>query len=179
MRIHADEPAHALGGWLDENLIGASPSSFEELEEIVTTVGRTPWLWDHAVSFGLERRSHRILYKTDAIEIAVFGWAAGQDTNFHDHGGASGAAYICSGRLLEDVVHAVEGEVVTQRTHTRRAETAFSFGPDYIHRVRHDPAHDIALSIHAYTPMTSEPRDYELAPDGSLRVLGDGVLLPA
>ena len=49
----------------------------EELEEIVTDVGQSPWLWGHAVSFDLERRSHRILYKTRHLEIALFGWAAG------------------------------------------------------------------------------------------------------
>ena len=40
--------------------------------------------------FDLERRSHRVLWRSDALEIALFGWAAGQDTLFHDHGGASG-----------------------------------------------------------------------------------------
>ncbi|HEY6772316.1 MAG TPA: hypothetical protein VI035_07680, partial [Solirubrobacterales bacterium] len=145
----------ALSGWLDENLISASPASPGQLEEIVTDVAQAPWLWGHAVSFDLERRSHRVLYKTDALEIALFGWAAGQDTVFHDHGGASGAAFICSGVLVEDVVEAMDGRAVRVRTHARPAQSAFSFGPDYIHRVRHDPAHGVALSIHAYTPQVS------------------------
>ena len=121
--------------------------------------------------FDLERRSHRVLYKTPHLEITLFGWAAGQDTVFHDHGGASGAAFVCSGMLIEDTVEAVDGHVVRQRTHTRRAESAFSFGPDYIHRVRHDPAHGVALSIHAYTPTVSDSTDFEIEPDGTLRVI--------
>jgi predicted metal-dependent enzyme (double-stranded beta helix superfamily) len=161
----------SMRGWLDETLIAASPTTLADLEEIVTNVGRSPWVWGHAVSFDVERRSHRVLYKTPHLEIALFGWAAGQDTTFHDHGGASGAAYICSGTLIEDIVEAVDGQVVHQLRHLRRADSAFSFGPDYMHRVRHDPAHGVALSIHAYTPAVSEATDYEIWPDGSLRAI--------
>jgi Cysteine dioxygenase type I len=161
----------ALAGWLDENLITAKLTSLEQLEGIVTNAGQSPWLWGHAVSFHPERRSHRVLYKTQALEIALFGWAAGQDTVFHDHGGASGAAFICSGLLVEEEIEAVEGQVLAQHTHARHAGTAFSFGPDYIHRVRHDPEHGVAISIHAYTPPVSDALDYEIRPDGTLRVL--------
>jgi hypothetical protein len=120
-----------------------------------------------------------VLYKTDALEIALFGWAAGQDTVFHDHGGASGAAFICSGMLVEDVVEAMDGRVVRVRTHARPAQSAFSFGPDYVHRVRHDPAHGVALSIHAYTPQVSDALDYDVGPDGSIRVLDGPELVGA
>jgi Cysteine dioxygenase type I len=171
MAIETNSSAPALAGWLDENLIAAAPTSLGQLEEIVTDVGRSPWLWGHAVTFDLERPSHRVLYRTDALEIALFGWASGQDTLFHDHGGASGAAFVCSGMLIEDVVEAENGRVLRRHTHTRRAESAFSFGPDYIHRVRHDPAHGVALSIHVYTPAASGALDYDVRPDGTIRVL--------
>jgi predicted metal-dependent enzyme (double-stranded beta helix superfamily) len=159
-----------LPEWVDETLITSTPTTPEDLEVIVTNVGRSSWLWGHAVSFDLERRSHRVLYKTPHVEIALFGWASGQDTTFHDHGGASGAAFVCSGQLIEDTVEAFDGHVLAQRTHRRRAESVFSFGPDYIHRVRHDPGHGVALSIHAYTPATSDSLDYEVTPEGTLRV---------
>jgi hypothetical protein len=168
-----------LTGWLDENLISVSPASPEQLEEIVREVGRAPWAWGHAVSFDVDRRSHRVLYKTDALEIALFGWAAGQDTRFHDHGGASGAAFICSGKLIEDVVEAADGQILRRHTHERRAQTAFSFGPDYIHRVRQDPAHGVALSIHAYTPQVLDALDYDVGPDGTIRVLESPELVAA
>jgi Cysteine dioxygenase type I len=156
---------------LGEHLIAAAPASLEQLQEIVADVGRSPWLWGHAVAFGLERRSHRVLYKADALEIALFGWARGQDTRFHDHGGSSGAAFVCCGRLVEDVVEAVDGLVIRTHTRIRRAESAFSFGPDYVHRVRHDPAHGVALSIHAYTPAVGDAVDYDVRPNGTIRVL--------
>jgi predicted metal-dependent enzyme (double-stranded beta helix superfamily) len=171
MATETKSAAPVLTGWLDETLMTASPATLEELEDIVTDIGRSPWLWSHGVTFDLERRSHRVLYKTPQLEIALFGWAGGQDTVFHDHGGASGAAFICSGLLVEDTIEAVDGHVVTQHTHTRRAETAFSFGPDYIHRVRHEPDHGVALSIHVYTRAVTASVDYEVLPDGTLRVL--------
>ena len=118
----------------------------------------------------LGARGQRVLWKSDALEIALFGWATGQDTRFHDHGGASGAAFVCSGVLIEDEVQAVDGYVVRRRTSRRRAESAFSFGPDYIHRVRHDPLHGVALSIHAYTPALRDAVDYEVGDDGTLAV---------
>jgi Cysteine dioxygenase type I len=167
-----------LPGWLDEALISASPESLEELEEIVTDIGRSPWLWGHAVGFDRKCRSHRVLYKTPHLEIALFGWAAGQDTTFHDHGGASGAAFVCSGVLIEEVVDAADGYVIRRRTRTRRAQSAFSFGPDYIHRVRHDAEHGVALSIHAYTPATADALDYEVRPDGTIRVCGESPSAP-
>src|SRR5215218_8161957 len=171
MSNETKDVAPALSGWLNENLISASPKSLEELEAIVTDIGQSPWLWGHAVSFDLVRRNHRVLCKTPHLEIALFGWAAGQDTTFHDHGGATGAVFVCSGMLIEDTVEAVDGQVVRQGTHTRRAESAFSFGPDYVHRVRQDPAHGVALSIHAYIPAMSDSTDYELEPDGTLRLI--------
>lgn len=156
---------------LDETLIAASGSTLEDLEEIVTRVGRSPWLWGHAVSFDVERRSHRVLYKTPHLEIALFGWAAGQDTTFHDHGGATGAAFVCSGLLIEETIDVVDGQVLAQHTHTRPAESVFSFGPDYTHRVRHEPGYGVALSIHVYTPAVSDSVDYEVRPDGTVRRL--------
>jgi hypothetical protein len=155
---------------LRESLVSAPPASRQQLELLVTEVGRSPWLWGHAVSFDVERRSHRVLFKTDTLEIALFGWATGQETLFHDHGGASGAAFVCSGLLIEDVVEAVDGQVIRRDIYARRAESAFSFGPDYIHRVRHDPAFGVALSIHAYTPAVSDALDYDVGADGTIRV---------
>ncbi|MGH2923139.1 MAG: hypothetical protein ACRDKH_03795, partial [Solirubrobacterales bacterium] len=67
-------------------MIAAAPPTAEELQEIVTEVGRTPNTWAHAVTFDPERWTHRVLYKTDHLEIALFGWSAGQVTAYHDHG---------------------------------------------------------------------------------------------
>jgi hypothetical protein len=70
----------------------------------------------------------------------------------------------------------VDGHVLRRHVRRRRAESAFSFGPDYIHRVRHDPAQGVALSIHAYTPMLRDALDYEIR-DGTLAVTYDRRML--
>jgi hypothetical protein len=156
---------------LDEDLLAAAPASLGQLEEIVSEVGRSPWLWGQALRFDVDRRSQRVLWRTDALEIALFGWASGQDTLFHDHGGASGAAFVCSGLLIEDVVEAANGHVIRRYTRRRRAESAFCFGPDYIHRVRHEPAQGVAISIHAYTPALRPALDYDVRDDGTVAAL--------
>lgn len=159
------------GTMANANLAPEAPTTLGELEQIVTEVGRSPWIWAHAVTFDPARPGHRLLYETDALKIALFGWVTGQETRFHDHGGASGAVFVCSGLLMEDVVEAVDGRVIRRRTYARRAEAAFSFGPDYVHRVRHEPLHGVALSVHANTPAMGVALDYEVQPDGTIGVL--------
>ena len=60
--------------------------------------------------------------------------------------------------------------MIRRRTHRRGAGSGFGFGPDYIHRVRHDPGHGVAISIHAYTPAACDALDYDVRPDGTIRV---------
>jgi hypothetical protein len=110
-----------------------------------------------------------VLLETPGLEVALFGWAAGQETVYHDHGGASGAVFVCSGLLVESTVEALDVGGVRERTYSRCAESSFSFGPDYIHRVRHEAALGVALSIHAYAPAFGQQTDYELLDNGTLR----------
>jgi predicted metal-dependent enzyme (double-stranded beta helix superfamily) len=162
---------NGLDGWLDEALGEGPPETPEALEELVTALGRSPWLWSEAIRFDLARRSYRLLRRTHGLEIALFGWAAGQETVYHDHGGASGAVFVCSGLLIESMLEVREDKVVRERSISRWAESSFSFGPDYIHRVRHEPAIGVALSIHVYTAAAEEQTDYEVLGDGTLRAL--------
>jgi hypothetical protein len=172
--LEAGEGGTGLDRWLDEALAGAPPARPEELEELVTAVGRSPWLWSEAIRFDLARRSYRVLRKAPGLELALFGWAAGQDTVYHDHGGASGAVFVCSGLLVESTIEAVDGKVLRERTFSRFAESSFSFGPDYIHRVRHEPALGVCLSIHAYAPAVGAQTDYEVLDDGTVRPCPSG-----
>ncbi len=163
-------PITALDNWLEERLFWAPPTTEEELEELVSDLGREPWLWGDAIRFDEQRRGHVSLYESPDLSIGLFTWAAGQGTRFHDHGQAIGAAYISSGRLFEDVLDAEDGKVVAERSFVRDAESSFRFGPDYIHRVSHDPSQGLCVSIHAYAPAVGEAIDYEVV-DGALRVV--------
>ena len=135
MAIKTKSGGPGLGGWLDESLITASPASPRSWRRSSPKSASPRGSGGDAVSFDLERRSHRVLYKTPRLEIALFGWAAGQDTIFHDHGGASGAAFVCSGILIEDTVRG------SRRPRDRAAHAhvtggvGVQLGPDYIHRV--------------------------------------------
>jgi hypothetical protein len=174
MRLENASGLAGLDGWLDETLAEGPPTTPDALQELVTAIGRSPWLWSEAIRFELARRSYRALSVMPDLEIALFGWAAGQETVYHDHGGASGAVFVCSGLLVEDAIEAVDGNVVRERTFSRPAESSFSFGADYIHRVRHEPALGVCMSIHAYAPAVAEQTDYERLADGTLRPLGAG-----
>lgn len=167
----ATPPASSLARWLEQRYPWAPPTTEEELEELVADIGRRPWLWGDAVRFNRGRRSYVTLHESPDLVIGFFGWCAGQGTAYHDHGDAIGAAFVCSGLLIEDTVEAYGGVVVRERTFNRPAESSFSFGSDYIHRVRHEPSHGVCMSIHAYAPAVESSTDYEVLLDGTLRAV--------
>jgi hypothetical protein len=154
---------------VDYSFLTAEPEGPHDLRAIASMVGQAPAMWNHAVRFDSDRWTRRVLFATPHIEIVLFGWTSEQVTAFHDHGGATGAAYVCRGTLIEDIVEpAGPPGLYVQRTRRRENGLAFSFGADDVHRVRHDPEAGPAVSIHVYTKSDSEPRDYELRPDGTL-----------
>jgi predicted metal-dependent enzyme (double-stranded beta helix superfamily) len=166
--------AAALGRALDATLNGARPATPDALRELVIAIGRSPWLWGEAISFDRNGRSYRVLRKAPGVEVGLFGWAAGQQTTYHDHGGAIGAVFVCTGVLVESTIEARDGKIVAERTFSRRAESSFSFGPEYIHRVRHEASAGVSLSVHAYGPPDRRQADYEVLEDGTLHTVSAG-----
>lgn len=151
---------------VDETLVGRPPASPDALRELVTAIGRSPSLWGEGIFFDGSGRSHRVLRSSPKVEIALCGWAGGEETRYPDHGGASRAAFVCTGLLVETTIEARDEKLVRERSFSRRAESSFSFGPNHIHKVRHHPAFGVALSIHAYGPALEEQTDYEVLEDG-------------
>jgi Cysteine dioxygenase type I len=174
VRLQSETSLTGIDALVDETLVGAPPASPDALRELVTAIGRSPELWGEGLIFKASGTSHRVLRTGPEVEIALFGWAGGQETLYHDHGGASGAVFVCTGLLVETTIEARDGKPVRERIFSRRAESSFSFGPDYIHRVRHHPAFGLALSIHAYGPALRAQTDYEVLDDRTLGSLGPG-----
>jgi rhodanese-related sulfurtransferase len=88
------------------------------------------------------------LLLTDAVEVWLIGWAAGQSTSVHDHGGAAGALTVVEGALEEEEF---DPELRLPRRGRHRAGTSAGFAPAHVHRIfNHSPTN--ATSLHAYSP---------------------------
>jgi hypothetical protein len=94
-----------------------------------------------------DRRWYGRLALTEQVEVWLIGWAVGQGTRPHDHGGASGAFTVLQGRLAEtyrDGAGPLRRDVVGPRAGS-------VFGPHRLHVVA-NPGPADATSVHAYSP---------------------------
>jgi Cysteine dioxygenase type I len=171
VRLQNETDLKGIEALVDEMLVRGREAGPEELRGLVTAIGRSPWLWGEGLVFEASGRSHRVLRTSPEVEIALFGWAGGRETLYHDHGGASGAVFVCSGLLVETTIETRDGALVRELSFGRPAESSFCFGPEHVHRVRNDPAFGVALSIHAYGPALVAQTDYEVLEDGTVRPL--------
>jgi hypothetical protein len=93
------------------------------------------------------RRWYGRLALTEDVEVWLIGWAPGQGTAPHGHGGASGAFTVLAGELTE--VHR-DGSRALQRASLAQQATSL-FGPRRVHQVTNRGAVN-ATSVHAYSP---------------------------
>ncbi|MEN3358107.1 MAG: hypothetical protein V7637_2089 [Mycobacteriales bacterium] len=84
---------------------------------------------------------------TEDVEVWLIGWAPGQGTPPHGHGGASGAFTVLAGELTE--THR-DGPGALQRASLAPQATS-AFGPRRVHQVTNRGTLD-ATSVHAYSP---------------------------
>jgi predicted metal-dependent enzyme (double-stranded beta helix superfamily) len=132
--------------------------SGDELLELTLEVASQTELWLPLVQHTPERRWYEALVLSDALELWLIGWAPGQATPTHDHGGAKGALTVGSGGLLE-TVHA--DPTLSRPRHIARAQgSGAHFSPHHIHRVANEGTIN-ATSIHAYSPAGLEMRIYD------------------
>jgi predicted metal-dependent enzyme (double-stranded beta helix superfamily) len=130
----------------------------DELLDLTIEVARQTKLWLPLVRHTSERRWYEALVLSDALELWLIGWAPGQATPTHDHGGAKGALTVAAGDLLE-TVHA--DPTLSRPRHIARAQgSGAHFSPHHIHRVANEGAIN-ATSIHAYSPAGLEMRIYD------------------
>lgn len=109
---------------------------------------------------GVRRRVS--LASTPHLEMWAITWPAHAMSEWHDHGGASGAFVVVRGALLEERWRSGTqnpGQLYGPDEHS-------SFGPGLIHRTSAF-GDEPALSVHAYAPGLDGSRTYDLV-DGSL-----------
>jgi hypothetical protein len=91
----------------------------DELLDLTIEVASQTKLWLPLVRHTSERRWYEALVLSDALELWLIGWAPGQATPTHDHGGAKGALTVAAGDLLE-TVHA--DPTLSRPRHIARAQ---------------------------------------------------------
>jgi hypothetical protein len=121
----------------------------------------------HEVPIDPDRRWYRQLRDDGAVDVWLIGWAIGQATELHDHGGSLGGLTVVSGVLAEHRWAPHRGGIRTRR---RRAGRSQSFRLGHVHDVV-NPGVGPAVSVHAYSPPLTVMSYYALDPDATLRRL--------
>lgn len=140
---------------------GQARLSRDELAALVGSIAVDDRLWRPVVRHDPEQRWYARLHLARNVEVWLIGWEQGQDTQFHDHGGSSGAFAVVQGRLAEEYGHIERWHGVRQRTH--RTGTVRSFGPAYVHNLG-NVLPEPATSVHAYSPPLATMTYYRTDP---------------
>jgi predicted metal-dependent enzyme (double-stranded beta helix superfamily) len=149
--------------WLRRLPAGEEPVAAERLTAVTADLAARPDVWRPVVRHDPLDRWYELLLWTPALEVWLIGWAPGQETPPHDHGGAAGALTVAEGALLEEVFDRA-GRVAASRTLTGPGQGR-GFGPAHVHRVGNRGAVD-ATSVHAYSPPDQPMRRF--APAGGV-----------
>jgi hypothetical protein len=91
-------------------------------------------------------------------DVWLIGWATGQGTELHDHGGSLGALTVVSGLLSEQRWAPHRGEI---RSRPLRAGRSQGFRLGHVHDVV-NPSTAPAVSVHAYSPPLTTMSYYEV-----------------
>lgn len=159
MSIPALNPEPPLLGRL---LDGDRDLDATELGQLTRQIAGRPALWSPLRRHDPNRRWYERLLLTPRVEVWLIGWAPGQGTPPHDHGGATGALTVTEGTLTEDVYEGAgpeDREVFPARTQHRAAGSTAIFPAHHVHRVR-NLGRINATSVHAYSPPGLPMRSY-------------------
>jgi hypothetical protein len=92
---------------------------------------------------------------TEGVELWLLSWMPGQQTEPHDHGGASGSFTVLIGELAEFFRY--PGGPIRSQSHP--AGSALGFGAGRAHQVLNLSKAN-AASVHAYSPPLVPTREY-------------------
>jgi len=134
----------------------------ELLELAASVAGQQELLAPH-IAFSDDKRHYVSLHRDTHVDVWLLCWTPQNDTGWHDHDISSGAVAVTRGALTE---HNLAIGAASVRT-DMQAGSAFSFGPDHIHRLTgRDPG---SVSVHAYSPPLWRMGQYTLGSSGVLR----------
>jgi hypothetical protein len=119
-----------------------------ELAQVVATIGAKPYLFADLVGHSQSSRWWMLLFRAANFEVRLLSWEHDQSSDWHDHGGSSGAFYVVDGALSERY-RAEDGVAIASRR--LAAGQRGAFGPSHVHDVVHAAGRP-ALSVHAYSP---------------------------
>jgi hypothetical protein len=128
-----------------------------QLEKVIEAVAKRPDLYEDLIVADRESRWWLLLYRTPSFEVKLLTWENGQESDWHDHGGSSGAFRVTAGSLLER--HRAADSVSVDSASFGVGGYG-SFATDYVHDVVFESG-DPAVSIHAYSPPLSGLTYYE------------------
>lgn len=121
------------------------------LATLVLAVASRPHFFEDLVVDDPDSRWWMLLHEAENFDLRVLSWERDQETDWHDHGGASGAYAVTSGALVERFRDVDNVSLVSRRIGVGQFAT---FGPSHIHDVVHGDGAP-AISIHAYSPPLS------------------------
>jgi len=150
--------AHELGGLLSQLQLPRTRLSEATLAKLVLAVASRPQLFEDLVVDDPDTRWWMRLHEAENFDLRVLSWERDQETDWHDHSGASGAYTVTSGSLVEHYGHAADNVALTTR-HIGVGEVA-TFGPSHIHDVVYVDGAP-AVSINAYSPPLSSLTFYD------------------
>jgi hypothetical protein len=138
-----------------------------ELLELAQSIAADPAAWEQHVAFSDDQRHYVSLHRDAHVDVWLLCWTPINDTGWHDHDVSSGAVAVTRGRLVEHNLAIGAPELRTEVP----AGTAYSFGPDHIHRMTGlaTPDGSGSVSIHAYSPPLWRMGQYVVTRTGALR----------
>ncbi|MET0863340.1 MAG: cysteine dioxygenase family protein [Nakamurella sp.] len=135
----------------------------EELLALASSIAANPDALAPHIAFDDEQRHYVSLHRDTHVDVWLLCWTPQNDTGWHDHDISSGAVAVTQGTLTEHNL-AIGTPSIETEIH---AGSAYSFGPDHIHRLTGRDAGSV--SVHAYSPPLWRMGQYTLGAGGQLR----------
>ncbi len=134
-----------------------------ELAALVSALARDEDIWRGRVRHDPGARVYEEILHNPHLSVWLICWMDEQDTGFHDHDLSRGAVAVVAGSVREERL--VLGGPPAASTFARGQ--SFYFDASAIHRVHHI-GHELAVSIHAYSPPLQRMGAYSVGPRGEL-----------